>query len=105
MLSGDRLLVGVWVGYVEAALAALGASVADRGRRTDEHLAAMLALWDEPTPAFAGQFVSFSGVVERARPVQRPPPADRVRRPRPRRAPPPRSAAPVAALTGGSAVD
>jgi probable F420-dependent oxidoreductase len=74
VLSGGRLIVGVGVGYVEAELAALGASVADRGPRTDEHLAAMLALWDEPTPAFAGEFVSFTGVVERPRPVQRPHP-------------------------------
>jgi probable F420-dependent oxidoreductase len=74
VLSGGRLVVGIGVGYVEAELAALGASVADRGRRTDEHLAAMLALWDEPTPTFAGEFVSFSGVVERPRPAQRPHP-------------------------------
>ncbi len=74
VLSGGRLIVGVGVGYVEAELSALGASVADRGPRTDEHLAAMVALWDEPTPTFTGDFVSFSGVVERPRPVQRPHP-------------------------------
>jgi alkanesulfonate monooxygenase SsuD/methylene tetrahydromethanopterin reductase-like flavin-dependent oxidoreductase (luciferase family) len=34
----------------------------------------MRALWDEPTPAFAGRFVSFAGVIERPRPVQRPHP-------------------------------
>ena len=34
----------------------------------------MVALWDEPTPTFTGDFVSFSGVVERPRPVQRPHP-------------------------------
>jgi probable F420-dependent oxidoreductase len=74
VLSGGRLVVGVGVGYVAAELEALGASVADRGARTDEHLAAMLALWDEPTPTFAGEFVSFAGVVQRPRPVQRPHP-------------------------------
>jgi probable F420-dependent oxidoreductase len=74
VLSKGRLIVGIGVGYLEPELNALGASVADRGARTDEHLAAMRSLWDEPIPSFAGRFVSFSGVVERPRPVQRPHP-------------------------------
>jgi probable F420-dependent oxidoreductase len=74
VLSTGRLIVGVGVGYVEPELNALGASVADRGARTDEYLAAMRALWDEPTPSFDGAFVSFSGIIERPRPVQRPHP-------------------------------
>lgn len=65
VLSGGRLTVGVGVGYVEPELRALGASLADRGARTDEYLAAMRALWDEPVPTFSGRFVSFGGVVER----------------------------------------
>lgn len=68
VLSKGRLIVGVAVGYVEAELAALGASMADRGVQTDEYLAAMRALWDEPTPSFDGRFVSFSDVLERPRP-------------------------------------
>jgi probable F420-dependent oxidoreductase len=74
VLSKGRLIVGIGVGHVEAELAALGASVADRGAQTDEHLAAMRALWDEPMPAFDGRFVSFSDVMERPRPIQRPHP-------------------------------
>lgn len=74
VLSRGRLIVGIGVGHVEPELAALGASVADRGARTDEHLAAMRALWDEPTPSFDGRFVSFSDVMERPRPIQRPHP-------------------------------
>lgn len=74
VLSGGRLIVGLGVGYLEPELIALGASLADRGARTDEYLRAMRALWDEPTPAFAGRFVSFAGVIERPRPVQRPHP-------------------------------
>jgi len=34
----------------------------------------MRALWDEPTPSLAGRFVSFTGLIERPRPVQRPHP-------------------------------
>jgi probable F420-dependent oxidoreductase len=74
VLSKGRLIVGIGVGYVEAELAALGASVADRGAQTDEYLAAMLALWDEPMPSFDGRFVSFSDVMERPRPIQKPHP-------------------------------
>ncbi|HET6212314.1 MAG TPA: LLM class F420-dependent oxidoreductase [Micromonosporaceae bacterium] len=74
VLSGGRLTVGIGVGYVEPELRALGASLADRGARTDEYLAAMRALWDEPVPAFDGRFVSFAGVIQRPRPVQQPHP-------------------------------
>jgi probable F420-dependent oxidoreductase len=73
-LSKGRLIVGIGVGYLEPELRALGASLADRGARTDEYLAAMRALWAEPTPSFAGRFVSFTGVIERPRPIQQPHP-------------------------------
>ena len=74
VLSGGRLIVGIGVGYMEAELQALGASLADRGARTDEFLSAMRMLWDEPVPSFAGQFVSFADVLQRPRPVQQPHP-------------------------------
>lgn len=74
VLSRGRLIVGIGVGHVERELAALGASGADRGALTDEHLAAMRALWDEPMPSFHGSHVSFAGVMERPRPVQTPHP-------------------------------
>jgi alkanesulfonate monooxygenase SsuD/methylene tetrahydromethanopterin reductase-like flavin-dependent oxidoreductase (luciferase family) len=34
----------------------------------------MRALWDEPAPGFDGRFVSFSNVIQRPRPTQRPHP-------------------------------
>jgi probable F420-dependent oxidoreductase len=74
VLSRGRLTVGIGVGYVEPELRALGASLADRGARTDEYLAAMRSLWAEPVPRFAGRFVSFEDVLERPLPVQRPHP-------------------------------
>jgi probable F420-dependent oxidoreductase len=73
VLSNGRLTVGIGVGYIESELVSLGASLADRGARTDEYLAAMRALWDGQTAAFAGRFVSFDGL-QRPRPVQRPHP-------------------------------
>lgn len=74
VLSKGRLTVGVGVGYVEPELTALGASLADRAARTEEYLDAMRALWAEPVPSFQGRFVSFDGVLQRPRPVQRPHP-------------------------------
>jgi probable F420-dependent oxidoreductase len=74
VLSKGRLTVGVGVGYVEPELTALGASLADRAARTEEYLDAMRALWAEPVPSFHGRFVSFDGVLQRPRPVQRPHP-------------------------------
>jgi alkanesulfonate monooxygenase SsuD/methylene tetrahydromethanopterin reductase-like flavin-dependent oxidoreductase (luciferase family) len=74
VLSGGRLIVGLGAGYLEAELRALGTTLAERGARTDEHLAARRALWDEPMPEFDGRFVSFSHVIQRPRPTQRPHP-------------------------------
>ncbi len=74
VLSEGRLIAGFGVGYLEAELRALGASLADRGAMTDEYLAAIHALWDEPPPDFGGRFVSFSNVIQRPRPIQSPHP-------------------------------
>lgn len=74
VLSRGRLIVGIGVGYLEPELKALGASLADRAARTDEYVKAMRSLWDEPVPSFQGRFVSFSGLIQRPRPVQQPHP-------------------------------
>lgn len=74
VLSKGRLIFGIGVGYLEPEMQALGASLADRGARTDEYVAAMRALWDESAPAFSGQFVQFADVMQRPLPIQRPHP-------------------------------
>ncbi len=74
VLSKGRLIVGLGSGYLVPELAAFGVPLAERGARTDEFLATMLALWDEPVAAVDGQFASFGGVIQRPRPVQRPHP-------------------------------
>ena len=71
VLSKGRLMVGIGVGYLEPELRALGASLGDRAARTDEYLAAMRALWDEPPPSFTGRFVSFNEVFCRPLPADR----------------------------------
>ena len=52
VLSEGRLLVGLGVGYLEAELAALGSTLAERGARMDESIAAMRVRWDEAPPRF-----------------------------------------------------
>jgi probable F420-dependent oxidoreductase len=61
-LSGGRVICGVGVGYLEPEFSALGIPFADRGARTDDYLAAMRAIWTQPTPTHHGRFVSFAGV-------------------------------------------
>jgi probable F420-dependent oxidoreductase len=72
VLSRGRLTVGIGVGYVAPELQAMGVSLAERGARTDEHLAVMRTLWTDEHPAFDGRFVSFSDVFQRPFPLQRP---------------------------------
>jgi probable F420-dependent oxidoreductase len=74
VLSSGRLIVGIGVGYLEPEFRALGAPFEHRGAVTDEYLAAMRAIWDEPRPAYRGRFVSFAEVQAHPRPVQRPHP-------------------------------
>lgn len=61
VLSGGRFTLGVGAGYLEPELAAVGVPLEDRGRRTDEYLDAMAALWS-PAPSFHGRFASFADV-------------------------------------------
>jgi len=74
VLSRGRLMFGIGAGYLQPEFAALGVPFADRGRRTDEYLDAMLALWRESAPRYQGSFVAFSGIDAQPRPVQRPHP-------------------------------
>lgn len=70
VLSGGRLLLGVGAGYLEPEMTAVGIPMAGRGRRTDEYLDAMTALWTDPAPSYDGQYVSFKNVDAYPRPVR-----------------------------------
>jgi probable F420-dependent oxidoreductase len=72
VVSGGRLVLGIGVGYLEPEFAAVGVPFADRGRRSDEYLAAMRSLWEDEHPAYAGRYVAFGGVDAHPRPVRRP---------------------------------
>lgn len=71
VLSGGRLMLGIGAGYLEPEMRAIGVPMTGRGARTDDHLAAMRALWTQPGPVeHHGPFVDFDGIDAHPRPVQ-----------------------------------
>lgn len=69
-LSGGRVQLGVGAGWLEEEFDAIGVSFADRGRRTDEHIEALRALWTQDAATFEGEFVSFRDCILRPQPAQ-----------------------------------
>ena len=65
-----RLTLGVGVGWVREEVAVLGQNFGDRGRRCDEWIQILRALWTQEISAWEGDFFSFSGVVSSPKPVQ-----------------------------------
>jgi probable F420-dependent oxidoreductase len=70
VLSAGRLLLGVGAGYLEPEMTAVGVDMAGRGRRTDEYLDAMTALWTHEAPAYHGRYVAFADVDAYPRPAR-----------------------------------
>jgi len=68
-LSGGRMLLGVGVGWLEEEFDAIGIPFAERGRRTDDGIAAMRALWSQDQATYDGEFTSFANCICRPRPV------------------------------------
>src|SRR6266403_707764 len=56
-LSEGRLILGAGVGWMEAEFAALGAPFRERGRRMDEGIAMMIAVWGEDPVSFAARTI------------------------------------------------
>lgn len=69
-LSGGRVTLGVGAGWLAEEFAALGVPFNDRGRRLDEYVAVMRALWTEDKTDFAGEFFNFTQCISRPRPSQ-----------------------------------
>lgn len=70
VLAGGRLLAGVGVGWLREEYDAVGVPFADRGRRADEYLSAMRALWTQRPASFDGRYVRFDGVHCTPRPTR-----------------------------------
>ncbi len=73
-LSKGRLIFGLGAGYLKPEFQALGAPFADRGKRTDEYIEAIVALWTQEKPEYKGDYVAFGGIQAQPRPVQKPHP-------------------------------
>ena len=69
-LSGGRLLLGVGIGWQKEEYAAVGVPYADRGRRLDEVIDAMRALWGPGPSTFEGRYQVFRDVHCDTKPVQ-----------------------------------
>jgi alkanesulfonate monooxygenase SsuD/methylene tetrahydromethanopterin reductase-like flavin-dependent oxidoreductase (luciferase family) len=55
VLSGGRLRLGIGIGWNKVEYIALGENFHDRGRRSEEQIAVMRALWAEPHVVFDGE--------------------------------------------------
>lgn len=73
-LSNGRLIFGIGIGYLKPEFEAIGVPFDHKGPRTEEFLAAMLALWTMEKPEFHGKWVDFKGVNAMPRPAQKPHP-------------------------------
>jgi probable F420-dependent oxidoreductase len=69
-LSGGRMVLGVGAGWLAEEFSAIGVPFDDRGRRLDEYVAAMRALWTQDKASFDGEFVQFTDCISRPRPAQ-----------------------------------
>jgi probable F420-dependent oxidoreductase len=72
VLSGGRLRIGVGVGWNKVEMEALGMHPENRGRRVDEQIEVLRALWTEPVVRFEGRYHHLPEVGIRPMPVQRP---------------------------------
>jgi len=70
VLSGGRMRLGVGVGWMREEVEALGVDFVSRGRRLDESIDLMRALWSDDEVTFHGEFFDVDRAVSRPRPVR-----------------------------------
>lgn len=68
-LSGGRVDLGVGVGWLEEEFNALGVPFAGRGKRLDDYIDAMRALWTQDKASFHGEYANFDNCISRPQPV------------------------------------
>ncbi len=74
VLSGGRSILGVGVGWHEGEFATLRIPFKERGRRMNEMLEAITALWAGDHVTYEGQFYRFEDLSLEPKPAQRPHP-------------------------------
>ncbi len=74
VLSNGRLRVGFGVGWMEDEFEAVGISMRDRGKRTDEALEVLKTIWTTDPVEFDGTYYTIPTSVIRPKPIQDPHP-------------------------------
>lgn len=74
LLAGGRSILGVGVGWHEKEFAAMNVPHKERGRRMDEMLEAVLALWAGDHVTYEGRYYRFHDITVEPKPLQRPRP-------------------------------
>ncbi len=69
-LSGGRVELGIGVGWLAEEFDAIGVPFKERGKRTDEHVAALRALWTQSPATHHGEFSDFTDVYCLPQPAQ-----------------------------------
>ena len=74
LLSGGRTILGVGVGWHEEEFRLMGVPHRERGRRMDEMLEAVTALWTGDNVTYHGAYYRFENLTIDPKPVQKPHP-------------------------------
>jgi probable F420-dependent oxidoreductase len=74
VMSGGRLIFGVGISNIEGEYNAVGMPFDHKGKRAEEAIALMKALWSMQRANFRGRFFSLDGVRAEPRPIQKPHP-------------------------------
>jgi probable F420-dependent oxidoreductase len=73
VLSGGRVIVGAGAGWMKEEFENIGTEpFSERGKVTDEYIAAFRELWTSENPTFEGKYCRFSDIVFLPKPVQKP---------------------------------
>jgi probable F420-dependent oxidoreductase len=70
VLSGGRVELGVGAGWLEEEFDALGVPFSERGKRLDDHVATLRALWSDGPTSVSSPFTRFDDAYCRPQPVQ-----------------------------------
>jgi probable F420-dependent oxidoreductase len=72
VLSGGRVILGIGAGWMKEEFEAISAPpFAERGKVTDEYVAAFKELWTKDKPRFAGKYVNFDKITFAPKPSQK----------------------------------
>jgi probable F420-dependent oxidoreductase len=69
-LSKGRMELGIGVGWLAEEFDAIGVPFEDRGKRADDHVAALRALWTQEKANHSSEFTSFTEAISRPQPTQ-----------------------------------